>query len=785
MLKFANDLPDDIELCIVAWGQSPMRPWGAKSEGYSEAPHLQLQPNGFDLTGIVIESGENTGSDKVLTVTTTLTARQCIGMQLRLKDATTGEPVAGYATVTDNTGQPSATNSITVTWHKDAPAAGTYAGYLTRVDDRWKSFPQVRVLTPYQPEGPDAGSRIVPYPTGVPVLPGYSVPPGVTTYEDLGVFLPFTFLEGIDAYGISDATHGPATAAAPPTTTFDFTTAITAGVLAGGYVVVEHGGGTSWSRITDNTANQLTGLSWQGAGTPSGSASSWVFTAWIPHYRNNPHAYLPGKGFRYPNNDMQPSTFGDGRIHNRPRGITTSSYSDRFGPLLEMAWRMTLALGRRINVILLGINSSGQLPNNIAMPTAFGFAGTLGWWDYQRHVSWSPLLPDSNAARLKRLIQVVAPNALLAEGSTKKLKTILLWGDDGQGDALVAGGRESFRQSLNTFYAWLRDLVDEAGMNPFPAGVRVPVVHNRIAHIPYELTGTFSYYNALAGITLQVPLAGDDKGLCNTAIEEFVARDELAATIDVDGFSKVGDHTLINSIDPLHFDGVGEAKDGRAAAEAALPLIDRAFGLKMGKQAVEVCNVALSNLGNAGQITSLDPPDGSPDAARCAVFFPQALTSLLETHAWTFNSRRRALFAVASTRAEFANAYVYPDGVLKARKVLPAGASSDDDSVHYVVEIDDEGHRVIYTNTPDAHLLYNVRIGDGVVWPYLFRMALAWQTTALLAGAEVKGDVGREAALNATRMMSGFLAQAKVADAMQRKVEPEHIPSWFGGKRPR
>lgn len=781
MLKFANDLSQDYELCIVAWGQSPMRPWGAKSEGYAQAPHLQMKANGRSLTGVVIDAGENTGTGKVLTVGVTLEARQCIGMQLRIKDATTGDILAGYATVVDNTA-----NTITVDWVRAAAAAGTYSGYLTFTNEKWKSYPMVRVLTPYQPEGPDVASRTIPYPAGTPILPGYTVPAAVTSYEDLGLFLPFTFLEGIDAYGISDASGGGAATAAA-TTTFDFTTSITAGVLAGGYLVVDHAGGRSWSTIGDNTANQLTGLSWEGAGTPTGTASAWTYTAWLPHFNNNPFAYLPGKGFRYPNNDMQPCAVSsaDGRIHNRPRGITTSSYGDRFGPLLELAWRMATGLGRRINVILLGVNSSGQMPHHIDMPTAFGFAGTIGWWDYQRNLSWSPSLADNNAARLKRLIQTVAPNALLAEGSAKQLKVIMLWGDDGQADALEAGGRETFRNSLPTFYEWLRDIVDGASLNPYPAGVRVPVVHNHIAHVPYELTGTFDYYNELAGITLTVTLSGDAEGVCNAAIEEFVARQEHAGTIDVDSFSKVGDHTLINGIDPLHYDGYGEALVGKAVSEVALPLIERAFSLRMGSQAVGICNVALANLGDAAQITSLDPPDGSAQAAMCATLYPQALTSLLEMHAWSFNSKRAVLFEVTSTRGEFAHAYVHPEGVLKARKVLPANASSDSDSVPYVVELDDEGHRVIYTNEPDAHLLYNVRVGDGVVFPYLFRMAVAWQLSALIAGGMVKGDVGRDAALNATRMMAGFLGQARVADATQRKVEPEHIPAWFHGKKPR
>ena len=57
---------------------------------------------------------------------------------------------------------------------------------------------------------------------------------------------------------------------------------------------------------------------------------------------------------------------------------------------------------------------------------------------------------------------------------------------------------------------------------------------------------------------------------------------------------------------------------------------------------VQICNLALSRIGEDGSIISLDPPEGSEHAAACAAFYQRALGSLLESHDWSFATMRMA-----------------------------------------------------------------------------------------------------------------------------------------------
>ena len=64
----------------------------------------------------------------------------------------------------------------------------------------------------------------------------------------------------------------------------------------------------------------------------------------------------------------------------------------------------------------------------------------------------------------------------------------------------------------------------------------------------------------------------------------------------------------------------------------------------------------------------------------------------------------------------------------------------------------------------------------------LFVDALAWLLASYIAGPVLKGDAG--AAMAKTCLQSFMLAfsNAKVSDANQRKVRPEHTPAWIAGR---
>ena len=62
-----------------------------------------------------------------------------------------------------------------------------------------------------------------------------------------------------------------------------------------------------------------------------------------------------------------------------------------------------------------------------------------------------------------------------------------------------------------------------------------------------------------------------------------------------------------------------------------------------------ICNLALAKIGDVAQVTSISPPDGSMQAAYCALFYSQALSVLLMRFAWSFALRVVKLNTLTAT----------------------------------------------------------------------------------------------------------------------------------------
>ena len=81
--------------------------------------------------------------------------------------------------------------------------------------------------------------------------------------------------------------------------------------------------------------------------------------------------------------------------------------------------------------------------------------------------------------------------------------------------------------------------------------------------------------------------------------------------------------------------------------------------------AVDICNLALSRIGDIASVQSIDPPEASAQAIHCARFYPVARDSMLERHPWGFATLRKTLKSImaehddvvaalrAGNRAEF------------------------------------------------------------------------------------------------------------------------------------
>ena len=199
---------------------------------------------------------------------------------------------------------------------------------------------------------------------------------------------------------------------------------------------------------------------------------------------------------------------------------------------------------------------------------------------------------------------------------------------------------------------------------------------------------------------------------------------------------------------------------------------------------VDICNLALANLGEPADVTSVDPPEGSPHAERCARFYPLALNLLLELHEWRFATRQESLTAYAeSDREGWEYRYALPAECLRVvgvwfpdvRELAPDEVKSFAD---FEVELSSDGMMCLYTNIGDAVCRYVQRV-DTRFFPASFVTALSWKLAAMLAGPLLRGSEGMKMVQSCEQMLMLSLEQAKAMDAKQQKRYEEAIPPWI------
>lgn len=208
---------------------------------------------------------------------------------------------------------------------------------------------------------------------------------------------------------------------------------------------------------------------------------------------------------------------------------------------------------------------------------------------------------------------------------------------------------------------------------------------------------------------------------------------------------------------------------------------------------VDICNVALSRVGADGQVSAIEPPDGSVEAGYCARFYPIARRQLLEAHAWTFAKKRAALTEVTNTSEVWAYAYARPVRCVKPLRVLLADDVVSFDTVDAPALLARIGHErdsadfevegdVIRTNQPEAVLVYTQDIDDTTKFSPGFEVALGVLLAAHLAGPIIKGMTG--ARLGAALLQeaigadgrTGLAGKAAAADANSSAGSASHVP---------
>jgi hypothetical protein len=194
---------------------------------------------------------------------------------------------------------------------------------------------------------------------------------------------------------------------------------------------------------------------------------------------------------------------------------------------------------------------------------------------------------------------------------------------------------------------------------------------------------------------------------------------------------------------------------------------------------VQICNMALSHIGSEARVSSISPPDGSVEAGHCATFYDLARTELLEPGNWAFSLKRAALAQLEPPTSGWAFAYVLPSDCLRALRILQpsialtvftqdlyAEAHSDDRAS---AQFDIEG-ATLFTNQPDAVLLYVADGIDTTKFPPSFTAALSYNLAHFLAGPIIKGNEGvktgdamRQRAMSASELAATASANASHA----------------------
>lgn len=188
---------------------------------------------------------------------------------------------------------------------------------------------------------------------------------------------------------------------------------------------------------------------------------------------------------------------------------------------------------------------------------------------------------------------------------------------------------------------------------------------------------------------------------------------------------------------------------------------------------VDICNLALSHLGDEAEVAAIDPPDGSAQAVHCARFYPMARDALIEAHPWTFATKRVAVAEVTNELSDdWAYAYALPSTCLRPLAALYPGApaqlfgqDTDDGSHPYIVEASQDGGLVLYTNLQTPMLRYIDRIEDTGRFTPGFVISLSRLLASYLAGPVLKGKEGRAEAQNQLKLFDFEYRKAAAVNA--------------------
>lgn len=192
---------------------------------------------------------------------------------------------------------------------------------------------------------------------------------------------------------------------------------------------------------------------------------------------------------------------------------------------------------------------------------------------------------------------------------------------------------------------------------------------------------------------------------------------------------------------------------------------------------VDICNIALSRLGDRATVTSISPSDGSAQADHCARFYPIALKTLLASHRWSFAISRAALAYLGEVPVGEGHMLAVPADCVSIIEVIDTQNPGADS--HYRYEMY-KGSRILVCESSDIWIRYLSSSVDSSIFPATFVDALAWLLASYLSGSMTPGSTGSQMATECLKYYETFRQKAVHEDAQQNFEHVTYRPAFIG-----
>jgi hypothetical protein len=153
-------------------------------------------------------------------------------------------------------------------------------------------------------------------------------------------------------------------------------------------------------------------------------------------------------------------------------------------------------------------------------------------------------------------------------------------------------------------------------------------------------------------------------------------------------------------------------------------------------ETVQICNLALVNVGVSKVIASLEERSKEADVLRAVYDITRDET--LEAAPWPFATRRVVLQSLGDPPAEWAYRYRYPTDCLTARRILDGARRvfAADQRIPFAIGEDEaNAARVIFCDQFQATLEYTARIVNPKIFSPTFAVAVGWGLAVKIAPA--------------------------------------------------